>query len=316
MDVRPCPRSSVAKGQIIVQYQGQDVHVKPVDGNLSIGRIPENDLALALPGVSKRHAEIQQTETGLVIVDLNSEKGTFIAGNRLLPGQPYALPVGIPIQIGPFVLTYQMLGGGSSVTTPVEARTPEVETVTIEAEPVPSVPIKPPRDRQPMPLMVGQSNYLQYLPAMFHEHDFIDRFLRIFETIWEPLEWRQNSLEMYFDPRTAPTSMLEWLASWLGLPVAVHYPESRRRALLHEALELYIWRGTNYGLTKFIELSTGFTATISNEPKNPFVIRIKINPPPNETVPLDILEDVIRTHKPAVMGYVIEIVGQTKKKKA
>ena len=82
----------MAKGQIIVQYQGQDVHVKPVDGNLSIGRLPENDLALALPGVSRRHAEIQQTETGLVIVDLDSEKGTFVAGNRLLPGQPYPLP--------------------------------------------------------------------------------------------------------------------------------------------------------------------------------------------------------------------------------
>ncbi len=306
----------MAKGQIIVQYQGQDVHVKPVDGNLTIGRVPENDLALALPGVSKRHAEIQQTENGLVIVDLNSDKGTFIAGNRLLPGQPYALPVGTPIQIGPFVLTYQLLEPLSSTrTASLESPKPEIEATIIELEPVPSVPIKPPRERQPMPLMVGQSSYLQYLPAMFHEHDFIDRFLRIFETIWEPLEWRQSSLEMYFDPRTAPTSMLDWLASWLGLPVAMHYPESRRRALLHEAMDLYRWRGTTYGLARFIELSTGFPATISNEPGNPFVIRVKINPPPDETVPLELLEDVIRTHKPAVMGYVIEVVGQTKKKK-
>jgi phage tail-like protein len=305
----------VAKGQIIVQYQGQDVHVKPVDGNLTIGRIPENDLALALPGVSKRHAEIQQTETGLVIVDLNSDKGTYIAGNRLLPGQPYPLPIGTPIQIGPFVLTYQLLGGGSSSTANLESKVPEVESVVIEADPVPSVPIKPSRVQEIVPMVVGQSSYLQYLPAMFHEHDFIDRFLRIFETIWEPLEWRQNSLEMYFDPRTAPTGMLDWLAGWLGLPVALHYPESRRRALLHEALDLYRWRGTNYGLGKFIELSTGFPATITNEPNNPFVIRVKINPPPDETVPLDLLEDVVRTHKPAVMGYVIEVVGQTKKKK-
>ena len=228
----------MAKGQIIVQYQGQDVHVKPVDGNLTIGRIPENDLALALPGVSKRHAEIQQTETGLVIVDLESDKGTYIAGNRLLPGQPYPLPVGTPIQIGPFVLTYQLLGGDSGKTATLEPKVTEVETVVIEADPVPSVPIRPPRIKEIVPMVVGQSSYLQYLPAMFHEHDFVDRFLRIFETIWEPLEWRQNSLEMYFDPRTAPTGMLEWLASWLGLPVALHYPESRRRALLHDAMDL------------------------------------------------------------------------------
>ena len=305
----------MAKGQIIVQYQGQDVHVKPVDGNLSIGRLPENDLALALPGVSRRHAEIQQTETGLVIVDLDSEKGTFVAGNRLLPGQPYPLPVGTAIQIGPFVLTYQLLdGGSSSQVSPDQQMT--VEPTIIEIEPVPSVPIKPPRERESMPLTVGQSSYLQYLPAIFHEHDFIDRFLRIFETIWEPLEWRQNSLEMYFDPRTAPTSMLDWLAGWLGLPVAMHYPDSRRRALLHEAMDLYRWRGTSYGLARFIELSTGFPATITGEPGKPFVIRIKINPPPDETVPLELLEDVIRTHKPAVMGYVIEVVGAAKKKKA
>ena len=305
----------MAKGQIIVQYQGQDVHVKPVDGNLSIGRLPENDLALALPGVSRRHAEIQQTETGLVIVDLDTEKGTFVAGNRLLPGQPYPLPVGTAIQIGPFVLTYQLLdGGSSSQVSPDQQMT--VEPTIIEIEPVPSVPIKPPRERESMPLTVGQSSYLQYLPAIFHEHDFIDRFLRIFETIWEPLEWRQNSLEMYFDPRTAPTSMLDWLAGWLGLPVAMHYPDSRRRALLHEAMDLYRWRGTTYGLARFIELSTGFPATITGEPGKPFVIRIKINPPPDETVPLELLEDVIRTHKPAVMGYVIEVVGAAKKKKA
>jgi phage tail-like protein len=303
----------VAKGQIIVQYQGQDVHVKPVDGNLSIGRLPENDLALALPGVSRRHAEIQQTETGLVIVDLDSEKGTFVAGNRLLPGQPYPLPVGTAIQIGPFVLTYQLLDGGSSSQVSPDAQV-TVEPTIIEMEPVPSVPIKPPREREPVPLTFGQSSYLQYLPAIFHEHDFIDRFLRIFETIWEPLEWRQNSLEMYFDPRTAPTSMLDWLAGWLGLPVAMHYPDSRRRALLHEAMDLYRWRGTTYGLARFIELSTGFPATITNEPGKPFVIRIKINPPPEETVPLELLEDVIRTHKPAVIGYVIEVVGAKKKK--
>jgi phage tail-like protein len=305
----------VAKGQIIVQYQGQDVHVKPVDGNLSIGRLPENDLALALPGVSRRHAEIQQTETGLVIVDLDSEKGTFIAGNRLLPGQPYPLPVGTAIQIGPFVLTYQLLEAGSS--TPIasdEKAAPE--PAVIEIEPVPSVPIKPAREYETAPLIYGQSSYLKYLPAMFQEHDFSERFLKIFETIWEPLEWRQNSLEMYFDPRTAPTSMLDWLAGWLGLPVAVHYPESRRRALLFWAIDLYRWRGTSYGLARFIELSTGFGATISNEPNKPFVIRIKINPPPDETVPLELLEDVIRTHKPAVMGYVIEIVGAGKKKKS
>ncbi len=46
----------------------------------SIGRLPENDLVLAHPYVSRRHAEILLESDGAVVVDQGSRHGTFING--------------------------------------------------------------------------------------------------------------------------------------------------------------------------------------------------------------------------------------------
>src|SRR5205807_6447131 len=98
------------------------------------------------------------------------------------------------------------------------------------------------------PLDEPESIYRQYLPDIFQENDFLRRFLRIFEDIWEPLEQRQDHIEMYFDPHTCPASFLPWLASWFDLSLNMHWPEARMRGLLAEAMDLYSLRGTNYGL--------------------------------------------------------------------
>jgi phage tail-like protein len=154
------------------------------------------------------------------------------------------------------------------------------------------------------------SLYLRFLPDIFQEDDFLKRFLRIFENIWEPLEHRQDHIEMYFDPRTCPASFLPWLASWLDLPFNPHWPETRHRRLLSAAMELYSWRGTAYGLTRMIEVCTGLTPLIRELPSQPFVFHIRIIPPPGApagTVDTDFIEELIQTHKPAHAGYVLEV---------
>jgi hypothetical protein len=50
---------------------------------ISVGRMPESNIVLADPNVSRNHAEIRPRGTGYVIVDLNSTNGTRVNGVRV-----------------------------------------------------------------------------------------------------------------------------------------------------------------------------------------------------------------------------------------
>ena len=54
----------------------------------TLGRLPENDLVLSHPYVSRRHAEIILGEDGCFIVDQGSRHGTFINGKSATGRQP------------------------------------------------------------------------------------------------------------------------------------------------------------------------------------------------------------------------------------
>jgi phage tail-like protein len=112
---------------------------------------------------------------------------------------------------------------------------------------------------------------------------------------------------MYFDPHTCPPELLEWLASWLDLAVNNHWPEARRRRLLAEATDLYRWRGTRYGMTRMIEVCTGLTPEISDSIATPFVFRVQLHIPAESDVDAALIDDLVRFHKPAHAGYVIEL---------
>jgi phage tail-like protein len=168
-------------------------------------------------------------------------------------------------------------------------------------------PVRLPGDML-LPPQDAPSRYLRYLPIMFHEADFLRRYLLIFESIWEPHENRQSHVEMYFDAHTAPSAFLGWLAGWLGLTLNAHWPEARRRQLLAEAMNLYRWRGTSYGLARMIEVCTGLTPDISDGPPlDPFVFRVRLTIPAGSDVDPEFVEDLIRMHKPAHAGYILEL---------
>jgi phage tail-like protein len=155
-------------------------------------------------------------------------------------------------------------------------------------------------------LKSARSRYTQHLPAIFQDADFLGRMLLIFEAIWEPLEQRQEHIAMYFSPETSPVQMLAWMAEWLNLELDSHWPERRRRQLLREATQLYQWRGTRYGLTRMLEICTDQEGVkITEDPDRPFVFRITI-PRPTD-VSRDFIERLVRAHKPAHVGYVLEI---------
>ncbi len=285
--------------QLVVQYQGQTVHAIKLQGVIKIGRLPENDLTLALPGVSRRHAEIRSTESGPVIVDLFSERGTYVAGNKLLPEHPYFLLPGVTVQIGPFVLTHQ---AGQSVLEeplPTPSAAPVARAAKIEKAARPTT--------QFIPVNNAAALYMQNLPVIFHDQEFFHSFLKIFETVWEPLEWRQDNIAFYFDPRTAPERMVSWLADWVGMEQNPYWPEQRKRELASEAMDLYRWRGTTYGLARALELSTGLYPSVETISDEAFMLKVSVAIPKDSVCDEQTLHELICTHKPAACGYVLNI---------
>jgi phage tail-like protein len=114
-----------------------------------------------------------------------------------------------------------------------------------------------------------RETWLNYLPAVYREDavsaDFLDRFLALFEALWDTIGQRVEDIAGYFDPDSTPaagagpgaTDFLSWLASWLGLALDRQWPEERRRRLVKYAHQLYRQRGTPEGLRLHIELYTG-----------------------------------------------------------
>ena len=48
-----------------------------------IGRTPENQIRIYKPAVSRRHAQITETDAGWMLRDLSSENGTYVNGQRI-----------------------------------------------------------------------------------------------------------------------------------------------------------------------------------------------------------------------------------------
>jgi phage tail-like protein len=279
---------------------------------LSIGRLPENGLPLPHPMVSRSHAELRLEQGRVMLTDLGSGNGTVVRGARLLANQPRELLGGEEILIGPFLLTYI-----PAVTAPaVEERgdpaiprpTATVASPPPGVDPVRTVAKEQVRATAPTPLPGGpRSAYLDDLPVIYQANEFLGRFLLLFEAIWEPLEQRQDHIDMYFDPRTCPPAFLSWLAGWLDVDGQARWPESRLRRLLAEAMDLYRWRGTRYGLTRMLELCTGLSAAITEDPAVPFQFRITVRLPSDGSVGTPAIEQLLQAHKPAHAGYILEV---------
>lgn len=304
---------AASSGQLVIVFEGEVVQKLPLTMSvLRIGRVPESDLQLSHALVSRNHAELRIEEQGVVLTDLGSANGTIVKDMRLLPNEPCVLEDGTAFLIGPYTLIYQ-------TTEPIsqdEEQLPKYENhpkTAIAKIPAHNfTPLHNPEATMSVPGSLNgnsESIYLYNLPDIFQENDFLRRFLLIFEDIWEPLEQRQDHISMYFDPRTCPESFLPWLASWLGLVLPTHRLEVHRY-FLTQAMDLYNWRGTRYGLIRMLEVCTGLTPEILDFPMRPFVFLIRINIPsdfPGEVPDKRLIEGLIQLHKPAHIGYLLEV---------
>ncbi|MBD2576477.1 phage tail protein [Oscillatoria sp. FACHB-1406] len=100
--------------------------------------------------------------------------------------------------------------------------------------------------------------YINYLPALYGEIDFVRRLISLFEQAFDPTIQTLDTLWAYLDPLTAPRAMLPFLAKyWVAFPLDPRWNIKEQRRLIRNAIKLYRWRGTRRGLLFYLRLYTG-----------------------------------------------------------
>lgn len=161
-----------------------------------------------------------------------------------------------------------------------------------------------------------RSKYLDYLPGIYQENDFLGRFLMIFESVFGPIERTVGNIHHYLDPDLAPPETLRWLASWLGIVLDERWPIERQRDLVRGATGLYVWRGTHRGLSTILRLATGSTpeiiepslADVATDPSRAFRFTVRLRIPPGEPIEREFIEALIDLEKPAWAGCDLELI--------
>jgi ABC-type multidrug transport system ATPase subunit/pSer/pThr/pTyr-binding forkhead associated (FHA) protein len=99
----PRPKHKTVIGQLQLGSPG-------AVGTKSIGRTPDNDIQIATPQVSSRHALLHFVNGQLFLEDRNSANGTYVRGQRIPPGQRVPVQSGEKVFIGPMPLLLQVAG--------------------------------------------------------------------------------------------------------------------------------------------------------------------------------------------------------------
>jgi pSer/pThr/pTyr-binding forkhead associated (FHA) protein len=90
--------------KLVLSANGALVHQRFLDnGRVTIGRGPDNELAIDDPSVALRHAVIVSIGNDHILEDLRSESGTFVNGSRI---SRHILQHGDVAQLGAFYLRY------------------------------------------------------------------------------------------------------------------------------------------------------------------------------------------------------------------
>ncbi|MBQ9631869.1 MAG: hypothetical protein IJV04_02995, partial [Lachnospiraceae bacterium] len=101
---------------------------------------------------------------------------------------------------------------------------------------------------------------IAYLPDYYQQEDregFLERYLAIFQTIYEDRSREIMGQAHNYDVESADADALYELASWIGVIRPRVWPEDRLRRFLREGVDLFRMRGTRQGLSRIIELYTG-----------------------------------------------------------
>ena len=114
---------------------------------------------------------------------------------------------------------------------------------------------------QDVRIFLPSESWIDYLPGIYRRGDsdthFLERYLGIFQTLYEELNDEIANMSYRFDPESADRDFLKWLAGWLNITDTCIWNEEQLRKLLKNAVRLYRMRGTKESLSEIIELYTG-----------------------------------------------------------
>ena len=170
----------------------------------------------------------------------------------------------------------------------------------------------------PLGVPATRSSYLEHLPGIYQESDFLGRFLLIFEHIFSPVERTAGSTWAYFDAGLTPDEFLPWLGSWIGLLLDARMPAENKREVIRAAPELYRWRGTKRGLRAFLKLFTGIEpeiveptlAEIASNRSLAYRFTVRFVVPRGQELARSYVETLVEAEKPAFAACAIEIVSE------
>jgi phage tail-like protein len=178
-----------------------------------------------------------------------------------------------------------------------------------------------------------RSLYLNFLPELYREVDFIGRLLKIFEQSLEPAVNQLESLWAYLDPLTAPEMLLPFLSHWVGWKMDARLSLTRQRYLIRQAIKLFHWRGTRLGLRLYLHLYTnlpldehlpeaekhisiqevftqGFVLGSSRLGDDaivgggrPYHFLVRLRPEPGQIIDEGLVREIIEQEKPAFCTY-------------
>ncbi|MEL6247525.1 MAG: phage tail protein [Cyanobacteria bacterium J06648_16] len=187
-------------------------------------------------------------------------------------------------------------------------------------------------------LVRPDSKYLDLLPDLYRNVDFVGRFLKIFETTFEPTTDILDHLWAYLDPLTAPQSMLPFLAHWVGWSFRGPLSLTQQRALIRYAMEIYRWRGTRRGLRFYLHLASGLPLDdhlpeesqkaigiheqfsqghVLGETRlgqstvlggyRPYHFAVRLRPPTDHPIDLTLIRTILDQEKPAFCSYDLSV---------
>ncbi len=104
-----------------------------------------------------------------------------------------------------------------------------------------------------------RQSWISYLPEIYQCEDknqFFERFLAVFQTMYEEFNDKIKQIPCFLDVDYADKAFLEWLAKWLDIAESYVWSKEQLQELLKNAVDLYKIRGTRQAVKEFVKIYT------------------------------------------------------------